>query len=605
MPLAPVRWMLVIGCLGTMFSGGDGFPLLPPRCVSAAEPSRLEALLQPEAADPARATYTAQRDKLQGRGEYHLAMARWCARQQMPERARAHYFGVLAQQANHPEARQYLGHTLLGDQWIAVDHLAAQQQQLREYLQQLNEWTPELQDMVTKLKSDNPRLTREGLQELQALDASQALPALEFFASNLDDDLAHPLLRRIAELRSPEACQAVVRVALSNPHSRIQQLATQTLREYPQAFYVPYLLSMLSGELEFQQQLVMRPDGHIGVQVLLHRELQDRKQVEQFQKTVSVLATFSASHQLGLNASQVADTSYWSNFWKIPTSAPVHVGKIHKQGSVGKVGGVQVSSRYVPGEVAYAAAANLHEQAAQTGRHVAQQNRQLDQHVHRVCELLRTTTGEAIEDDPQAWWSWWNETNERFEEFKPTSYSYSRQHERLEINTYAHSSQAGETGRDLGKQLIQYSCLTAGNLVQTESGLVPIEEIQIGDLVAAQNVETGDVALKPVLMTTVRPPANTLQIVCGSQSIEATAGHLWWVNGRGWLRSRELEPGMLLQTATGTLAIDQVTADSQPQTTYNLVVDEFHTYFVGKAQVLSYDNTLIQPTLQLVAGTPQ
>jgi hypothetical protein len=36
--------------------------------------------------------------------------------------------------------------------------------------------------------------------------------------------------------------------------------------------------------------------------------------------------------------------------------------------------------------------------------------------------------------------------------------------------------------------------------------------------------------------------------------------------------------------------------------TYNLIVADFHTYFVGKAKILSHDNTIREPTVALVPG---
>jgi hypothetical protein len=100
-------------------------------------------------------------------------------------------------------------------------------------------------------------------------------------------------------------------------------------------------------------------------------------------------------------------------------------------------------------------------------------------------------------------------------------------------------------------------------------------------MVVAQDVETGELALKPVLQTTVRPPKTTLTIVTDNSKIHATAGHRWFVAGQGWLMTRELKPDMLLHNATGTTRIADVIEDAKEQETYNLVVDGFHTYFVG------------------------
>jgi hypothetical protein len=59
---------------------------------------------------------------------------------------------------------------------------------------------------------------------------------------------------------------------------------------------------------------------------------------------------------------------------------------------------------------------------------------------------------------------------------------------------------------------------------------------------------------------------------------------------------------MRLHTAQGTATIQNVTTETDKQPAYNLIVPDFHTYFVGTDHVLSYDNTPLQPTTCKVPG---
>ncbi|MEZ6134374.1 MAG: polymorphic toxin-type HINT domain-containing protein [Pirellulaceae bacterium] len=131
------------------------------------------------------------------------------------------------------------------------------------------------------------------------------------------------------------------------------------------------------------------------------------------------------------------------------------------------------------------------------------------------------TTGAEVEDSAEAWWNWWNEHNERYEGYKPTSVTVSTESYQIGIASWGESASLKENRYDFGKMLIQYSCLVAGTPVQTVSGLQAIERIQIGDLVLAQNVETAELTLKPVLLTTVRPPKETIKIVMANESIRS------------------------------------------------------------------------------------
>jgi hypothetical protein len=548
--------------------------------------------------------YKAKREELKDNPQRHLVLARWCELHQLPQLARAHYFGVLALDANNLEARKYVKHVLVGDAWVDQTELKTAQQALQKTFAKLEDWTPKIKSIVQNLQSGRANVMSKALDDLEKVDAREALPALELFASNVDDDLAKPLVRKIVNERSPESCAALVRIALAHPSVDVQALAAEALRKYPEAYYVPDLLAMLSSEIQVENQLVIQPNGNIGLITLFRSELQNRKQLQRAQKLVSVVSQFSSNHSATLYDTTTADMSYWSEYWKVSKSHPVNLGTVSAGNSSLKVGSA-ANSTYVPQDVARSVAENLHEQGKQQERAVAQKNRELKVNMNRICTLLRSTTGADIGDKPELWWNWWNDRNERYQGNKPTAFSYAEQREKIVVSSETYSNVSAEHRHALGHMQIQYSCLVPGSLIQTATGLVPIETIQIGDLVVSQDVETAELTLKPVILTTIRPPKPTLKITAGKDTIEATGGHLWWVSGLGWVKSRDLKPGMMLHTATGTTEVESLVANPTPQPTHNLVVDGFHTYLVGPQRVLSYDNTQVKPTLRQVPGHGQ
>ena len=143
----------------------------------------------------------------------------------------------------------------------------------------------------------------------------------------------------------------------------------------------------------------------------------------------------------------------------------------------------------------------------------------------------------------------------------------------------------------------------AGTLVRTQAGLRPIEQIAVGDRVLAQDVETGELAYKLVRATTVRPPTAMRQVSIGSESFISTMGHLYWVEDKGWRMARNLEVGDRLHTVAGMLSIEAL-EDAGDATAYNLIVDDFDTYFVGKHSVLVHDNQDRQPVQVRTPGLP-
>jgi hypothetical protein len=144
-------------------------------------------------------------------------------------------------------------------------------------------------------------------------------------------------------------------------------------------------------------------------------------------------------------------------------------------------------------------------------------------------------------------------------------------------------------------------CFAAGTPVWTESGPMAIEKIRMGDRVFACDPETGCLALKVVLRPTVRPPTELFKIRLDAEEIRSTGGHCYWVSGKGWTMARELQVGMNVHTLRGTATVAAIEKD-KTEAAYNLVVEDFHTYFAGKGKYLTHDNTIRRPTDRVVPG---
>ncbi|MFQ5734519.1 MAG: polymorphic toxin-type HINT domain-containing protein [Planctomycetaceae bacterium] len=213
-------------------------------------------------------------------------------------------------------------------------------------------------------------------------------------------------------------------------------------------------------------------------------------------------------------------------------------------------------------------------------------NRIIEQRNTRVRELIAVLSGKDPGEDPRDLWRWW----ERYTEVHPLAKPYVVL--RKEYLT---------TEPILLKYWYMLSCLAAGTPVWTDRGPVAIDKVRVGDCVLAKNVETGELAYKPVLKTTVRRARPLLKLDIGPRTINVTGGHPFWISGKGWMKARDVTDGMRMHDVTGTTAV-RLTGTSKAEPTYNLVVADFHTYFVGEAKVLSHDVTPIEPTDALVPG---
>jgi intein/homing endonuclease len=117
----------------------------------------------------------------------------------------------------------------------------------------------------------------------------------------------------------------------------------------------------------------------------------------------------------------------------------------------------------------------------------------------------------------------------------------------------------------------------------------------------AQDQDTGELKYQVVLRTTLRPPTKMVQITAGSDKITATQGHPFWVDGHGWKMAKELAAGDLLHSLGGAVRIEKVEPAGEDKA-YNLVVDDFNTYFVGQQGLLVHDNEFRKPTQSIVPG---
>jgi Protein of unknown function (DUF1557). len=138
-------------------------------------------------------------------------------------------------------------------------------------------------------------------------------------------------------------------------------------------------------------------------------------------------------------------------------------------------------------------------------------------------------------------------------------------------------------------------CFVAGTLVDTEQGLRPIDEIAVGDRVWARDEETGETALKEVIDLIQRHERVIWEVSLtgangATEKFETTDDHPWWIAGQGWKRTEELVAGMAVVTRDGRgMVLVSVVETERTDSTYNLTVADFETYFVGEQRVLVHN----------------
>ena len=502
--------------------------------------------------------------------ERHRQLARWCAKNGLEAQAIAHWNAVLAANENDLEARSQLKHSWVSGSWYTREQIARADAMREQLTKDLHKWSAPCQKILKGLNSNDVDAQKQALSKLKAIDDPSAIAALEVACLQVNEESAGPIITAIAQHRTPAACGALTRIALVDPQSSRGELALSKVKEYPLEFYVPELLGMLSTPVETLVEYGVNNLGELQVRRAMFRTTNTERQLVEYNRLVRVNEPVAMQIDLKGFVSfrmQINDQLY----------------------SVKGQSSNQASTNVPIDEIAAAKAAV--EDQAELDRRIADFNRENERKSKNVNLALTRLTGQPLQG-PESWWEWWRKYNHRSKTAKP----FTRK-------TYNQVDKAKLVLGDMKyRGTIQMSCLVAGTPIQTSTGLRPVQSIQIGDLVLSQNVESGELSLRPVIGTTLRPPQPIYCIKTEEGDIRATGGHRWWVAGKGWVMSDHLEPDMLLHNAQGTTKIVAIEEEPDPQPTHNLIVDGFHTYFVGKDRVLSFDNVDPVPTLRKVPG---
>jgi RHS repeat-associated protein len=150
------------------------------------------------------------------------------------------------------------------------------------------------------------------------------------------------------------------------------------------------------------------------------------------------------------------------------------------------------------------------------------------------------------------------------------------------------------------KDMLNQNCFAAGTLVRTERGLVPIEQVKVGDRVWSRDERTGEEGFESVLQTFVTPdkPTIRLDVRTGDrvEMLEVTPNHPFWVDGHGWVAASQLlgSDPIVLEAGLTSGFLVQGMSNARTTTVYNFEVEGFHSYFVGEAGIWVHNDSDLQ-----------
>jgi len=480
----------------------------------------------------------------------HLQLADWCAAEKLADQERAHLMRVVDLSPDHAAARQRLGFVRQGGNWISQQEIDRDRQEESARREQLTLWRPKLKAIRDGLESRSQQRREFAAGQLKAIHSAEAIAAIEEVFAGAKDEVALAAVAAIAAIDDHAAAESLARLAVQWPTSAVREAAAQALTDRAADTYVPQLVGSMYSPVVSRFMAVNLPRGRIGYRHAFVREGENQQEV------------------------MLLDTEYR----RVPL--PGGDGRDTERRALENVG---------------ATATRLERAAAMQNRFTAALN-------ERLTWVLKTATGVDLPADPEAWWTWWSEQNEVFVSgSKPVSIVQRSRSVAMVDETSSGDLTGSGSGAGSGGGSQRLDCLAAGTPVWTAKGQLVIEQVRVGDLVLSQHAQTGELAYKPVLRTTVRPSGKLVRIQAAGEELQTSGGHLFWVAGQGWTKSRNIQSGHVLHTVSGPAYVSFVESGSEAET-YNLVVADFNTYFVGDAKILSHDNTVRTPTRAVVPG---
>lgn len=476
----------------------------------------------------------------------HLAIADWCAKRGLAEQERAHLTRVLTFEPEHAAARQRLGFRRVAGEWLLESDIKSQIARSRAAEAAVARWRPQVEEIRDGLRRRGLAQQKAAHERALAITDPAAIGALEQVLSVEQEGEALLLLDVLAGMPQAEATMALARQAVFSPFPAVRQMAAEKLADRREDDYIPALLASMYTPITTQAEVLRAPGGRLLYRHAFAREGADAKEL------------------------LVLDTSY------VRDSEP---------------GGDRRESL-----------ARALSDAWMTGRMrewgIAQANAATNMLNERIALALNASTNQSLPAQPETWWTWWNQHNDVFvqgdKQVRAGQFS-----QQIVIEDQVVTGGGGQAGGQAGGQTMD--CLAPGTVVYTSAGPVAIEKIQVGDLVLSQHPETGELAFKPVLATTVRPAGELIRVHIGGESISTSGGHPFWVSGEGWVKARDLRSGMELHTASGSVTVSTIDAGPVSET-HNLIVADFNNYFAGENRVLSHDNTVRKATSAVIPG---
>jgi hypothetical protein len=552
-------------------------------------PEQLAARVKADEALTARlAAYNARRARTGESADAQWKLALWCQEQGLEPEAQAHLSAVVRLDPGREAAWKRLGYRKHKGRWMTDAQVAAEKADREAQARADKTWGPKLESWRRIYRK--PQTRRQGEALLATVNDPRAVGAVwrTFTGAEGDDDDLTMAVQILGRLDTPGSSRglAVLSVAAASPE--VRRKAAETLKRRDPRDFLGGLIALFGKPTRF----FAKPVGVDGVGSPGFLAVEGPDAVYQ--------TVFTVDESLGISLPPAPGTLVPPlTVTPTPSAPPSAAGSpqvaailnnARRSGGTPLLSsaGVEAAAR---AELDYMMRVGQQNQnIARGAQTLAARNAEIRAWNDAAGQALYQITGQDFGPNPKAWLKWWaDQQGLVYETAEPPT-----------VDEYETVGPKPVVTVDW----VHVSCFAAGTPVLTIDGSKPIERVQVGDRLLAQDVRTGRVELQPVVAVHHNPPSATLRLDLGGETVVATGIHRFWKAGTGWVMARDLKIGDRVRTVGGLATVGAVEPDAT-QPVFNLEVAHDRTFFVGKTGALVHDNSLVAPAFTPFDAVPE
>jgi hypothetical protein len=520
----------------------------------------LEDAIRRATADERVVAYRQMRAEAGNTSMRQLQLARWCRKQKFADEERLHWQLLLLLQPGHPDAIKGLGLRNFHGQLLTKDEIEQAKKEAKAAKEAERKWRPKLKQIKLALSQDDAAARQAALDELEAIRDPQAMPLVEKMFADASTDVALVVVEMYARAVKQQSTDALVRLSIHAKDAAVREKAASELRYRPMESYMPSLVGALAAPIE----LSLRGD------------------VERGGATAEWWNTFYYTGRLvqcgmygviRLDGNYTErDMVYWwgpetkpFSGWLITGYIPDHHqvdyvlsrdspdpnapyefrGSFESKGSGGPNAGEPESIRR--------SIAALEKRILEINDAAVEMNLRIDAAIREAtnggsANGLPPKVEKAVDVRPRLWWAWWQK--------------------RLNLNNY----------------------FDKRTEVWTQLGVLPIEQVLVGDRVLTKNLDTGELTFNLVIGIDTQPERDATVVDVGGRTIVATTDQPFFVPADNWRAATELKPGVQVESLAGPRRIESIRSGTA-EVLFSLLVANSPNYFVERQGILVHDAT--------------